>query len=362
MEFPRTHSVVNVGISEGLHFGAQIYVSRSGTPLIDEAFGKLDEHRSASRDSLFIWRSAGKPITSVAIAQLVELGKIDWDEPVASVIPEFAQGGKSRLSIGNLLTHTAGFRTADRISEELPWGERIAGICATSMEAGWDVDKHAGYQLWSSWQILAEIVRRLSKCSFGEYIHASIFSKAAMASTTIGIPPARLDGMRPQIAPVYSSLGGHLTPHPRLNSEIALTDCRPGTNARGPVRELGRFYETVLGLGDATLISRLTLQRVSKRHREGRFDQTFQHTIDFGLGFVLNSNRYGVDTVPYGYGRHASEEAFGHSGAQVSCAFADPKHDLVVAWVFNGAPNEPRHQRRARELNSAIYEDLGLAK
>jgi CubicO group peptidase (beta-lactamase class C family) len=124
------------------------------------------------------------------------------------------------------------------------------------------------------------------------------------------------------------------------------------------VRELGRFYE---GLLAGKLLNAETLRRFTQRTRSGLFDHTFKHTLDFALGFIVNSNRHGAETVPYGYGRHASEEAFGHSGAQSSCAFADPAHGLVVAWATNGTPGEPRHQRRQREINTAIYEDLGLA-
>jgi CubicO group peptidase (beta-lactamase class C family) len=65
--------------------------------------------------------------------------------------------------------------------------------------------------------------------------------------------------------------------------------------------------------------------------------------------------------VPYGYGRHCSEETFGHSGCQSSAAFADPMYGLVAAWVFNGMPGERLHQQRAREVNTMIYEDLDLA-
>ena len=88
---------------------------------------------------------------------------------------------------------------------------------------------------------------------------------------------------------------------------------------------------------------------------------TFLHKLDFGPRFIINSSRYGIETVPYNYGRHASENTFGHSGAQSSCAFADPANGLVVAWICNGLPGERRHQERAREINSAIYKDLGLA-
>jgi len=46
---------------------------------------------------------------------------------------------------------------------------------------------------------------------------------------------------------------------------------------------------------------------------------------------------------------------------QPLAAIAKVAVSLVVAWVFNGMPGERLHQKRARALNNAIYEDLGLA-
>jgi hypothetical protein len=66
--------------------------------------------------------------------------------------------------------------------------------------------------------------------------------------------------------------------------------------------------------------------------------------------------------MPYGYGRAATRETFGHSGNQSSCAFADPGRQLVVAWCCNGMPGERKHQQRQREINNAIYQDLGFAR
>ena len=93
----------------------------------------------------------------------------------------------------------------------------------------------------------------------------------------------------------------------------------------------------------------------------GKFDLTFRHTIDWGFGIIVNSNQYGAETLPYSFGRYASPDTFGHGGAQSSSAFADPTHRLVIAWVFNGMPGEGRHNKRSRDLNTAIFEDLGLA-
>jgi CubicO group peptidase (beta-lactamase class C family) len=103
-----------------------------------------------------------------------------------------------------------------------------------------------------------------------------------------------------------------------------------------------------------------TAREMTRRQRVGLFDDTFQQIIDWGLGFAIDSKRYGREMVSYGYGRFASDETFGHGGAQSTCGFADPVHDLVVAWAFNGLPGEKKHQHRAHDLNTAIYQDLGL--
>ena len=102
------------------------------------------------------------------------------------------------------------------------------------------------------------------------------------------------------------------------------------------------------------------LSLMTRRHREGLFDRTLQHQVDYGLGVILDSNRYGVGTVPYGFGRHCSTSTFGHGGAQCAMGFVDPENELIVAWAANGRPGEPQHQKRNRAINEAIYRDLGL--
>ena len=94
------------------------------------------------------------------------------------------------------------------------------------------------------------------------------------------------------------------------------------------------------------ILSPQSVELFTLRQRIGMFDQTFRHIMDWGLGFQVSSNRYGADTVPYGYGRHASDSTFGHGGSQSSTAFADPEHGLTVAIVCNGMPGEPAHQVR----------------
>ena len=43
------------------------------------------------------------------------------------------------------------------------------------------------------------------------------------------------------------------------------------------------------------------------------YDHTFRHVMDWALGFIVNSARYGRDTVPYGFGPYASDRTFGQT-------------------------------------------------
>ena len=135
----------------------------------------------------------------------------------------------------------------------------------------------------------------------------------------------------------------------------------PGGNTRGPVHELASFYQCLLNGGELNtrrVLNPETVAEMLQRHRVGIFDQTLQHVIDFGLGLIINSNRYGIDSVPYGYGSEASEQAFGHGGSQSSIGFADPVRDLIVCYAANCRPGEGQHQKRHREIMRALEADL----
>jgi CubicO group peptidase (beta-lactamase class C family) len=345
---PSTRAVLERGIAEGLHPGAQVYVSLRGRRLADLAVGDVRPGEPMRPDHLMAWLSSGKPVTAVAIAQLWEAGQLGLDDAVRRFVPEFGCGGKETITVRHLLTHTKGFRSADKIPALATWDEAVAHVCQAPVESGWVPGARAGYHTVSSWFILGEIVRRLSGLAFDRYVRERIFLPLGMEDSWIGLPADRYRDYGERVGTMHLTDKVGAKPHPTLDTEAACSRCRPGGNARGPIRELGRFYEAE------------TVREITRRHRVGMYDHTFRHVMDWGLGFLVDSRHHGPDTVPYGYGHHALEGTFGHSGSQSSTGFADPGHGLVVAWVCNGQPGERRHQPRARAINNAIYEDLGL--
>ena len=358
---PRTAAIIEQGLAAGLHIGAQIFVSLQGKEIVNAGIGESRPGVPMSSDTIMLWMSATKPLGAVALAQLWEQGRVDLDDRIEKFVPEFGVNGKAPITIRHALTHTGGFRVEARWSAD-PWDQIIARICAAKLEHGWVPGEKAGYHPASSWFMLAEIIRRLDGRAFETYVDEEIFRPLGMNDSWLAIPPERYRAYGERIGILHNT---ERTPQfPQLfDSEERCAVCRPGGSGHGPVRELGRFYEMLLArgtFGGKKVLSPQTVEALTARHRVDLHDHTFNHKMDWGLGFVIDSNHYGKETAPYGYGRHCSPRTFGHGGYQSSSAFADPERGLVVAWVFNGTPGEDKHDVRCRDVNSAIYEDLSL--
>lgn len=350
LELPRTIRVLEDGIREGLHAGAQLAIARSGGLVGEYHCGEAQRGSLAMQEhTRMLWMSAGKPVTAIAMMQQVERSRLSLDTRVAEVIPSFAQHGKQAITIRHLLTHTAGFRGPLNSFAPGPWESIIERCCALKQEPNWVPGEKAGYHVASSWFVLGEVIRLLDGRPIDQYVREEVFAPVGATESTMGIREVDFDNLQSMIEPDFAGNKLH----------DGWTVPRPPANCFGPMVDLARLYVSLL-THDGKLLAPETSRLMIARQREGLFDETFKQTIDWGLGFKLDSKRYGV-TEQYGYGAHASDATFGHSGNQCSCAFADPEHDLVVAWCTNGMPGEAKHQHRQHAINTAIYEDLGLA-
>jgi CubicO group peptidase (beta-lactamase class C family) len=351
-------------MDEGVHLGAQLHVTLRGEVVADAALGENEPGEPLTPDHLMLWLSSTKPVAAVAVAQLWERGLLELDDPVARHLPEFAAQGKEGITLRHLLTHTAGIRLLDTGWPAAAWEEIVARIAASKPEPRWVPGRKAGYHLASSWFILGEVVRRLSGLPFDRYVREEIFLPLGMADCWIGMPAERYRAYAEEgrLGLLYNTEGAPPRQHV-WTAEPRLTGIHPGGNGYGPMRELARFYGMLLGRGSLEgkrVLSPQAVEALTARHRVGMVDQTFKHEMDWGLGFILDSKRYGVETVPYGYGRLCSPRTFGHSGYRSSTAFADPEPGLGLALVMNGTPSEAAHERRIRAVLDAVYEDLGL--
>lgn len=368
--FPGTQRFFLEGISAGLHIGAQLCVLREGRPVAELALGnaRLAADSPTGRDipmtsdTLMLWLSAGKPITAVAIAMLMERGLLAFDDPVAKHIPEFAANGKDQITIRHLLTHTAGIRAPDLDYPFATWDQTLHKICRMHIERDWIPGKKAGYHTHASWYLLGEIINRITDEPHDRWIRENLFLPLGMNDSWLAMDAATYHAYGERIGFLYETHRQPIRPMPNVDTELAVSRPRPSASFRAPARDLARFYEMLrMGgtLDGVRILSDQTIRDLTTRQRTGMFDQTFRQTIDWGLGFIINSTRYGP-AIPYQFGPAASPDTFGHGGSQSSTAFCDPKKNLVVALVFNGCPGEPAHDKRLRTVLSALYRDIGL--
>lgn len=360
--FPNTHAVVAQGVERGLHTGCQLYVSRYGTVLADIGLGQSLPTVPMTAQTINLWLSSGKPLTAVAILQAWERAQLRLDDPVSRFIPEFAQQGKDRVTIRHLLNHTGGIRHVETGWPDVNWDESIRRICAAELEADWVIGRTAGYHTTSSWFLLGEILQRIERRPYAEILRDRLLTPLGLHDTWALLPQDRHAAYGDRIGALYARDQGELVLLD-WNSPARASTPSPGGNTRGPIRDLGRFYEMLLNegaAGDQRILRPQTVAAMTARHRVGEYDLTLGHVIDFGLGVIIDSNRYGAATVPYGYGQFCSPRTFGHGGAQSSQGWCDPESGLVVAWFFNGRAGEGQHNRRTRQMNEAISRDVGI--
>lgn len=361
---PKTREILRAGIERGWHLGGQLYVSRHGEPVADIAFGEVRPGEAMTREHLMLWLSASKPVTAVALAMLWERGAFALDDPVARHIPEFAAGGKEAVTVRHLLTHSGGIRMFETGWPEASWERIVERICARKLEPGWVPGHTAGYHEASSWFVIGELIRRLAGRPFARYVREEVLEPSGMHDSWIGMPAQRHREYGERIAPTWNSELPDAPSH-GWESETRCVAPSPGGNGRGPLRELGRFYELLLADGEldgARLLTPQTVAALTSRHRVGVEDKTFRAKLDWGLGFIVDAKHYQQERLPYGYGPHASTRTFGHSGYRSVVAFADPEHALAVALAWNGTPADPVHEARTSATLAALYEDLGLAR
>ena len=159
--------------------------------MVADARGVVYEHATgASKDTIFRIASMTKPVTSVAVMQLVESGKVKLDEPASTYLPELAavrvrDAGKQRppkrpMTVRHLLTHTSGFgyefmnrKLFDLVSKKEIPSAMAGGDAFLKAPAVFDPGTRWEYGVSTDW--LGKLVERVSGQSLEVYFREKIF-------------------------------------------------------------------------------------------------------------------------------------------------------------------------------------------
>ncbi len=347
--------------------GAAVSVIVDGETVVDLVGGWADAERTRrwEHDTLVNVYSVGKALIGMLALQLVDSGSLDLDEPIASVWPEFATGGKGAATIRHGLSHQAGVPAiAEPLTNDdlLDW-ERMTGALAAT-PAWFEPGSRPVYHTNTYGHLVGELVRRVTGLLPGARLRdvvgpldADVWWGVPDAEQrrcadviwappggAVTIDPTGLTGDARMIAlgyanpPGYSSMGIVNTVGWR-RSQV------PSTNGHATATAVARVYAALLQPG--RLLSDTLLAEASRPQAAG-FCPVLGEDAVFGLGFKPT-----VPRRPFG----PNPRSFGHFGTGGSLGFADPDGRVAFGYVMNHVI--PRWQStRNRALIDAVYASL----
>lgn len=197
--------LVEKSIADGYYPGAVVLVTHQSKVIYKGVFGNrtLDvKPQLMTFDTIFDLASLTKVIvTTTAIMQLVEEGKIELDTPVATYWPEFAANGKDAVTVRELLTHTSGFQ-AILPTWVLPEDKKEDYKSGLQQVEGLGLENPPGKVFTYSdinFITLGHLVEIISGEPINRYAQEHIFKPVGMHSATY--VPA--ESLKSNIAPTY---------------------------------------------------------------------------------------------------------------------------------------------------------------
>ena len=245
--------------------GVVALVTNRERVLYQGAFGVADVStgRPLAMDALFRIASMTKPVTSVALMQLVEQGKIGLDDPAEKYLPELknpmvvesfdARSGDYKLrpaskpaTVRNFLTHTSGlaypFTSAiwrdfkPRAGESYPFGGPML------------FDPGERWHYSTSTDVVGRLVEVVSGQKLEDYFREHIFVPLKMNDTSYNVPEAKGPRLVAQQQRAGEKMDGAIV---LQNPQAGLTVAKPigGGGLASTAADYGRFMRMFLNEG-----------------------------------------------------------------------------------------------------------------
>jgi len=232
----RLNAVMLDYVNQGRIAGIATVVTRAGKLVHFETYGKMDVEKNVPmrKDVILRMASMSKAVTTVAVAILLEEGRLLLTDPVSKYLPAFKQTtvavppppgtpgtgrygvvpAKRAITIRDLLTHTAGISygqgslaeseykaagvigwyLADKKEPIVPLMERLAAL-------PFDAQPGEKYVYGFNTDILGAVVEKASGMPLDQFFKTRIFDPLKMTDSSFFLPPEKRD----RLATVYSA-------------------------------------------------------------------------------------------------------------------------------------------------------------
>jgi len=132
--------------------------------------------------------SIAKPMTALAVMQLVEQGLLDLDTPIQTYIPDYPKHSTTQITARHLLSHTSGIGAYKNGKESNTTKNYPALYDALSLFKDRTLLFEPGTQYSYTtygYTVLGVIIERVSGLTFEAYMQKNIWDKAGMTQTGV---------------------------------------------------------------------------------------------------------------------------------------------------------------------------------
>jgi len=328
------------------------------------------------QDTMVLVYSATKGLAAMTLAVAHSRGWLDYDERVFTYWPEFAQHGKGRITVRQLLAHQAGLFAFDEpVDRDLVSDlDRLAVVLARQTPA-WEPGSRQAYHAISLGFYEGELLRRVDPRhrSLGNFFQDEIASplglevyirlpesvpNARLATLT---PPGRLemlvhfpfrltvDSMNP-LSNIYRALISN--PGTALPLDARHIYARnlevPSGGAVGTARGIAHAYGVFANGGHELRLRPETLALLAAPAippTHGFKDECVHGEVRFSLGFMKPSPEW-----PFG-----GAKSYGAPGAGGAMGFADPDAGIGYGYVTSQMGTWLTGDPRDVALRDALY-------
>ena len=327
--------------------GLQLLVARRGVVCLHEAWGRTSSEPDAgpvSTDSYFLIASNSKLITATAVMMLVEQGLVGLTRPVSYYIPEFAAAGTEQILVQNLLTHTSGYdwdetplQTAALLTAgiDLPpcpdnqhptLHASLHALCRTS-----PVRKPGIRMAYANenYELLGEIVRRVSGMKFGDFLTERIFQPLGMDGVFLGLDPSIEADLVWDFTISYAQ-GAAIGEEFREMLRVP----HPAGCVFGRAKEFAAFAQMLLNkgrYGDARILHPITVAQMTRNQIPGIPAEFLSRQHD-EAGWGYGPNMIETERWPWTDGSLAPDGAFTHGGGGGTSFWVDASRDLLGVY------------------------------
>jgi CubicO group peptidase (beta-lactamase class C family) len=188
-------------------FSGAVLLAKDGVPIFKGAYGMANKDFNAPNriDTRFNLGSMNKMFTAVAIAQLVERGRLSFDDPLSKFLPDFPdKASAEKIRIKHLLTHTAGL--GGYFSKQWADSSRALYRTVDDMIKRAAADEKLLFEPGTRWQysntgmlVLGKVIEKVTAQSYYDYVRENITRPAGMVNTDC----YELDKINPNLAVGY---------------------------------------------------------------------------------------------------------------------------------------------------------------